>query len=155
MSEKPTSSHAYGIGIIAVIVGVSIGIGYYQMYYLPESLAKPKVSEEILNPPDKIEVKMIVGAGNPDQKDNFVPKLINVQLGVDNRVIWTNDDSTPHTVTPDKPTKDSYSGEFDSPGVVKSGESYEFLFTEAAEIEYHCTPHPWMKGKIVVTKQRF
>jgi plastocyanin len=155
LSSKPTSSHAYGIGIIAILVGTAIGAGYYQMYYLPESLAKPKVSEEILNPPDKIDVKMIVGAGNPDQKDNFVPKLINVQLGVDNRVIWTNDDATPHTVTPDQPYEDSYSGEFDSPGVVKSGEYYEFLFTEAAEIDYHCTPHPWMKGKVVVTKQRF
>jgi len=155
LSGKPTSSHAYGIGIIAVLVGAAIGIGYYQMFYLPESLAKPKVSEEILNPPDKIDVKMIVGASSPDQKDNFVPKLINVQLGVDNRVIWTNDDSTPHTVTPDKPYEDSYSGKFESPGVVKPGQTYEFLFTEDAKIDYHCTPHPWMTGKIEVTKQRF
>lgn len=155
MSSKPTSSHAYGIGIIAVIVGAAIGIGYYQMYYLPESLAKPKVSEEILNPGDKIEVKMIKGSDSPEQKDNFVPKLINAQLGIDNRVIWINDDGTPHTVTPDKSYEDSYSGPFESPGVVKPGERYEFLFTEAAEIDYHCSPHPWMKGKVVVTKQRF
>ncbi len=155
MSSKPTSSHAYGIGIIAVIVGAAIGIGYYQMYYLPESLAKPKVSEEILNPGDKIEVKMIKGSDSPEQKDNFVPKLINAQLGIDNRVIWINDDGTPHTVTPDKSYEDSYSGPFESPGVVKPGEHYEFLFTEAAEIDYHCSPHPWMKGKVVVTKQRF
>jgi plastocyanin len=155
LSSKPTSSHAYGIGIIAVLVGTAIGAGYYQMYYLPESLAKPKVSEEILNPLDKIEVKMIKGSDSPEQKDNFVPKLINVQLGVDNRVIWINDDGTPHTVTPDKPVEDSYSGPFDSPGVVKPGETYEFLFTENAEIDYHCSPHPWMKGKVIVTKQRF
>ncbi len=155
MSNKPTSSHAYGIGVIAVIVGMSIGLGYYQMYYLPESLAKPKVSEAILNPPDKMEIKMIVGAGNSDQKDNFVPKLVNIQLGVDNKAIWTNDDGTAHTVTPDKPFEDAYSGEFGSPGVVKPGESYEFLFTEDAEIDYHCSPHPWMTGKVIVTKQRF
>jgi plastocyanin len=155
LSGKPTSSHAYGIGVIAVIVGISIGIGYYQMYYLPESLAKPKVSEEILNPPDKMEIAMIMGSDSQEQKDNFVPKLVNIQLGVDNRAIWVNNDITAHTVTPDKAYADSYSGEFGSSGVVKPGESYEFLFTEAAEISYHCSPHPWMIGKVVVTKQRF
>lgn len=155
LSSKPTSSHAYGIGIITLLVGVSIGVGYYQIYYLPESMAKPKVSEAILNPSDEIEVKIVEGSGNPEQKDNYIPKTINVQLGIDNRVIWVNYDATPHTVSPNKATEDSYSGEFGSPGVVKPGEKYEFLFTEDTEIEYHCSPHPWMKGKVVVTKQRF
>jgi plastocyanin len=155
LSIKPTSSHAYGIGIIAMIVGVSVGIGYYQLYYIPESLAKPAVSHEILEPVGKTDIKMILGSANMDQKDNFVPKLVNIQLGIDNHVIWTNDDDTAHTVTPDHRIADSYSGEFGSPGVIKAGETYEFLFTEANEIEYHCEPHPWMKGKLVITKQRF
>ena len=42
-----------------------------------------------------------------------------------------------------------YSGDFGSTGVIKPGEIYEFLFTEAppnipVTIEYHCDPHPWM-----------
>lgn len=155
MSLKATSSHAYGIGIIAMIVGLSIGIAYYQMYYLPESLAKPKVSHEILEPVDVTEISMIPGSANTEQKDNFVPKLVNIQLGVDNHVIWTNNDDVAHTVTPDHRAEDSYSGEFGSTGVVMPGETYEFLFTEAHEIEYHCEPHPWMKGTLVITKQRF
>jgi len=155
LSSKPTSSHAYGIGIIAMIVGVSIGIGYYQLYYLPELTAKPKVSEEILNPSQSTKLEMIKGSSSPEQKENFVPKLVSIQLGVDNKVIWTNYDETPHTVTPDKEFVDKYSGEFGSPGVVKPGMTYEFLFTEDAKIGYHCAPHPWMKGSLEVTKQRF
>ncbi|CAE6486850.1 Copper binding protein, plastocyanin/azurin family [Candidatus Nitrosotenuis uzonensis] len=155
MSNTPTSSHAYGIGIIAVIVGVAMGIGYYQMYYLPEESAKPSVSHEILEPVDVTKIEIIPGSALPDQKDNFVPKLVNIQLGIDNKVIWTNSDDTPHTVTPDHKVADSYSGVFGSPGVIKAGETYEFLFTEAHEIEYHCQPHPWMKGKLIITKQRF
>ena len=81
--------------------------------------------------------------------------LVSIQLGVDNKVIWTNYDETPHTVTPDKEFVDKYSGEFGSPGVVKPGMTYEFLFTEDAKIGYHCAPHPWMKGSLEVTKQRF
>lgn len=155
MSGKPTSSHAYGIGIIAIIVGASIGIGYYQLYYLPELTAKPKVSKEILEPVQATNIEMILGSASPEQKDNFVPKLVPIQLGIDNKVIWTNKDETAHTVTPDKEYEDSYSGNFGSPGVVKPGATYEFLFTEDAKISYHCQPHPWMKGSLEVTKQRF
>lgn len=155
MSNTPTSSHAYGIGIIAMIVGVSIGVAYYQMYYLPEMSAKPSVSHEILEPAFTTKIDIIPGSGLPDQKDNFVPKLVNIQLGVDNHIIWTNSDEVAHTVTPDHNMEDSYSGKFGSPGVIMPGATYEFLFTEAHVVEYHCTPHPWMKGKLEITKQRF
>ena len=156
--SKPTSSHAYGIGIIAVIVGLAAGISYYQLYYLPELTAKPKISEEILNPLEGTIIDMIKGSSNPEQQDNFVPKLVNIQLGIDNMVVWENIDDTPHTVTADSGHEytDKYSGKFGSVGVVKPGEIYEFLFTEPeVEIDYHCEPHPWMKGKLIITKARF
>lgn len=156
--SKPTSSHAYGIGIIAVIVGLAAGISYYQLYYLPELTAKPKISEEILNPLEETIINMIKGSSNPEQQDSFVPKLVNIQLGIDNMVVWENIDDTPHTVTADSGHEytDKYSGKFDSVGVVKPGEKYEFLFTEPeVEIDYHCEPHPWMKGKLIITKARF
>ena len=40
-------------------------------------------------------------------------------------------------------------------GVIKPGNTYEFLFTEPQEIPYHCEPHPWMTGKIIVEISRF
>lgn len=42
-----------------------------------------------------------------------------------------------------------------TPGVIKSGKSYEFLFTEPATINYQCLPHPWMQGTITIEKNRF
>lgn len=156
MSSETKSSPAYGIGIMTVIVGVAAGIVFYQGFYLPESLEKPSVDEHILHPSqDENHIGIIVGSALTDQEDNFVPKLVNVQLGIDNRVIWTNDDETPHSVTADHKYADGYSGQFGTPQLLKMGETYEFLFTEEAEIEYHCSPHPWMKGKLVITKQRF
>lgn len=137
------------------MVGLSFGLMYYQTFYLPESIAKPTVSHEIMEPIKSTVIEIITGSSSPEQQDNFVPKLVNIQLGIDNHVIWSNIDDTPHTVTPDHRELDSYSGDFGSSGVIKPGDTYEFLFTETHEFEYHCDPHPWMTGKIIVTKQRF
>ena len=151
----PTSSHAYGIGAIAMIVALSASVIFYTSFYLPESLAKPSVDEHVLHPVEETVINIIPGSASPEQQDNYVPKLVNIQLGIDNHVIWDNTDDTPHTVTPDHRADDAYSGSFGSPGVVKPGEKYEFLFTEEHEIEYHCQPHPWMTGKLIITKARF
>ena len=153
--SQTTSSPAYGIGIITLVIGLSVSIGYYQMFYLPEQSAKPAVSEHILHPTAETIIKIIPGSALEEQQDNFVPKLVNIQLGIDNHLIWINDDDVAHTVTPDHRSADSYSGDFGSTGVVLPGESYEFLFTESQTIPYHCQPHPWMTGTVVVTKQRF
>jgi len=153
--SQTTSSPAYGIGIITIVIGISVGIGYYQMFYLPEQSEKPSVSEHILHPTTENTIKIISGSASESQQDNFVPKLVNIQLGIDNHLIWVNDDDVAHTVTPDHRAEDSYSGPFGSTGVVLPGESYEFLFTESTEVTYHCEPHPWMTGTLIITKQRF
>ncbi len=152
--SSPTSSHAYGIGVIALIIGMSVSIVFYTSFYVPESLAKPSVSEHILNPEKDLIIEIVLGAVIDGNK-NYVPNQAKALLTIDNKVIWKNLDDTPHTVTPDHRASDSYSGDFGSIGVVKSGESFEFLFTEPQEIHYHCEPHPWMTGSITIEKSRF
>jgi len=152
--SAPTSSHAYGIGLIALIIGMSASVVFYTSFYLPESLAKPSVSEHILHPEKDFLIDIVKGAvieGN----ENYVPNKPTITLEIDNNVIWTNNDDTAHTVTPDHRQSDAYSGEFGSPGVLKPGDTYEFLFTEPQEVPYHCQPHPWMTGKITVEVSRF
>jgi plastocyanin len=152
--SSPTSSHAYGIGLIALIIGMSASVVFYTSFYLPESLAKPSVSEHILNPQKDFLIDIVKGAvieGN----ENYVPNKPTITLEIDNRVIWTNNDDTAHTVTPDHRQSDAYSGDFGSTGVLKPGDTYEFLFTEPQEVPYHCQPHPWMTGKITVEVSRF
>ncbi len=149
-----TTSHAYGIGVIALIIGMSVSIVFYTSFYVPESLAKPSVSDHILNPEKDLIIEIVLGAVI-DGNENYVPNQAKAILTIDNKVIWKNLDDTPHTVTPDHRASDSYSGDFGSIGVVKSGDSFEFLFTEAQEIHYHCEPHPWMTGSITIEKSRF
>ena len=159
-----TTGSQYGVGLITLLVAASIAVGYYQMYWLPEQLAKPAVDEHVLHPDGETVVNIIMGSATPEQKDNYMPKTIQVQLTIDNRVIWKNVDEVPHTVTPDSydpdEITDPYSGEFGSVGVLMPGDEYEFLFTKAPPngawvITYHCHPHPWMTGTIEVTKSRF
>ena len=153
--SSPTSSHAYGIGVIALVIAMSATMVFYTSFYLPESLAKPSVSDHILHPEEASFIIEIVPGAVIEGNENYVPNKAKALLTFTNNVVWQNNDDTAHTVTPDHRHSDSYSGDFGSPGVMKPGDSYEFLFTEPQEVHYHCQPHPWMTGSIIVEKSRF
>jgi plastocyanin len=72
----------------------------------------------------------------------FSPATIKVKKGT--TVTWTNNDSIGHTVT-------GLNGGPDSE-LLDNGESYTFTFNETGTFEYKCTPHPQMKGEVVVTE---
>jgi plastocyanin len=134
--------------LIAVIIGAAVGVSYYQLYFIPELNAKPIIPDKVLHPGDKTVITIVPGAENQAQEANFVPKTPDIQLGINNLVIWKNTGDVAHTVTPDTPFKDSYSGAFGSPGVIMSGKEYQFLFTGEEKVSYHCEPHPWMRGTV-------
>ena len=85
-ATETSSSHAYGIGILVVIVGLGVTIGWYTMYWLPEENTKVTVDEHILHPSGETIINMIEGSASPEQVDNYVPKLVQVQLTIDNHV---------------------------------------------------------------------
>jgi plastocyanin len=71
----------------------------------------------------------------------FSPSSLRAQKGAGIKV--ANDDSAAHTVTAD----DGHS--FDS-GTVDPGASTTIRAPAAGTYSYHCTIHPFMKGKLVV-----
>ncbi len=58
-------------------------------------------------------------------------------------VSWFNADTVGHSVTSDD-------GTFDS-GVLQPGDRWTWTFSQPGTYTYHCTPHPYMTGTIVVT----
>ncbi|MBI2529785.1 MAG: cupredoxin family copper-binding protein [Candidatus Diapherotrites archaeon] len=70
----------------------------------------------------------------------FSPAQLTIKRG--DSIIWTNLDSVAHTATSD-------TGAFDS-GALGKNASWIRTFNEAGTFEYHCTPHPYMKAKIIV-----
>ena len=69
----------------------------------------------------------------------FFPAVDNVSNGT--RVIWTNKDSTPHTIT---------GKDFDS-GPISQSQAFSHTFNKTGTFEYHCTIHSNMNGNVIVT----
>ena len=153
--EQVRENYAAGISMVAFIIAVGVSLGYYQFVYLPEANAKPRVSEEIANPPDAVQVSIAEGSSLPSNPEFFVPKDARGALGLDNKIVWTNTDTTAHTVTTDTDFNDKLNGKFDSMesiGLIPPGQTFEFTFTEEGDFPYHCEPHPWMTGKVEIVK---
>jgi plastocyanin len=74
-------------------------------------------------------------------KFTFAPQTLTIPSGT--TVIFENDDHVPHTVV-DK------GGGFQSK-TLETGDKFTKQFTTAGTIEYICSLHPHMAGKIVVT----
>ena len=153
-------NHAAGISVIAFIVAVAVSMGYYQFVYIPQANARPILPEEVIAPPEVLKISISEGSAVETNPRFFVPADARGTIGVQNKVVWANEDTVPHTVTSDDDYKDAYSGVFDSrerpeeeggPFVMPAKE-YEFLFTQAGQYSYHCEPHPWMKGKVEIVE---
>ena len=74
------------------------------------------------------------------QSFTFSPENITVTVGT--QVTWTNLDNVGHTAT-------ALDSSFDS-GLLNNGESFTFQFDQPGTFEYRCTPHPSMRGIIIV-----
>lgn len=149
------NNQAAGISIVAFIIAVTASMAYYQFVYLKEANAKPQLPAEVLNPPDSVKISILPGSSQPSQLKNFDPKEARGTLGINNKIIWTNTDTTAHSVTSDNQYKDQINGPFnsiDSIGLVLPQKTFEFTFTKDGEYAYHCEPHPWMTGKVIIVK---
>jgi len=85
-----------------------------------------------------------VAATMVDIKDYaFSPAVIKVKVG--DTVTWTNQDTVHHNVVADTPSSDAPNGP-----LIGKGETYSFKFTKAGTYTYHCQPHTYMHGTVVV-----
>lgn len=147
--------NAAGISIVAFIIAVGVSIGYYQYVYVLAVNARPILPEEIVNPSESKTVTIVEGSFIQTQQQNFVPKEVRATIGIDNKIIWQNNDTVAHSVTSDDEYVDQINGKFDSMdtiGLVPPGETFEFTFTKVGKYPYYCVPHPWMTGTIEVVE---
>ena len=81
-------------------------------------------------------------AGNSVTIMNFAFSPLTLTVKTGTKVTWTNKDTVTHTVTADN-------GAFNS-GLLPSGNSFSFTFTQAGTYSYHCNIHHSMMATIVV-----
>jgi plastocyanin len=70
----------------------------------------------------------------------FGPNRIEIAAGT--TITWTNNDPLAHTITADDRSWDS--------GEIAPGQTWSHTFTQPGEFAFHCTPHPFMRGVLVV-----
>ena len=107
----------------------------------------------------------VAGGANPVQRfrlhsdgaerePEVVPRIVDVEIrqfgfsgdtvrvSAGTEIRWTNRDPVPHTSTAEN-------GEWESP-LIEPGKWYTFRFDNAGTFAYYCTPHPFMRGVVVV-----
>lgn len=107
--------------------------------------AEPAAEEEGAKASTKAKPKpkraKAAGTSNVTISDyRFTAATVTVVVG--DTVTWTNDGPSSHSAT-------ASNGEFDT-GIFPKGQSRSETFDTAGTIAYICTPHPYMKGTIVV-----
>jgi plastocyanin len=86
-------------------------------------------------------IRILPGAGVTNATDTYEQKVITVKAGT--TVAWLNTDpDTVHNVGDD-------GGAFKS-SLMKNGEGWSYTYTKKGVYPFHCLPHPWMKGTVVV-----
>jgi len=116
-------------------------IGY--LVILPNSAYTNRTTTSTAAPaPKSASVNIVAGAGTNTSSKGYTPVTVTVVLGANNTVVWTNNDSSPHTVT-------ANDGSFTS-GNLAPGQTYSFTFTAPGTYTYHCTYHPWMVATVIV-----
>jgi plastocyanin len=87
---------------------------------------------------DAVPQALVEGSPTDINSWNFA-----ASVPVGGTITWTNQGSQGHSVT-------AGDGSFDS-GVVAPGASATIQFDTPGVFAYVCTPHPWMKGTVVVS----
>lgn len=113
--------------------------------------ATHEIAKEVMDLTNQTQVQM-------DIKE-FAYSKSNIRIKKGTTVTWTNRDDIQHNVMlehegsdvpHDPPTRDQIDpNEFAGP-LLKKGESYSFTFNNVTDNAYHCSPHPFMKGKVTV-----
>lgn len=101
------------------------------------------VTQPLIQPKSKTEEAKVSAVKIDINGFKFVPAKITVKKGT--IVEWTNRDLIVHTVTADTADTAGPNSEF-----LNQGKTYSHAFNEIGVFNYHCKPHPFMKGAIEV-----
>ena len=123
--------------ILAILMIFAVACSSYQT-------SAPAQTQAPAQPAAPAETKPAASSGNAVsvtiQGFKFNPADVTVKVG--DTVVWTNQDSAPHTV-------ESADGMLKSDELSK-GDTYSWTAKKAGKHDYHCGIHPSMKGSVTV-----
>ena len=98
---------------------------------------------------EQVSISLPQGSGVPgcdETNECYLPYMVTINPG--DEVVWSNDDSAPHTVT--SGTDTTADGIFDS-SMLMADKTFAHTFDTLGEYDYFCLVHPWMVGQVFVT----
>jgi plastocyanin len=104
----------------------------------PPAGAQPSVQQTVVN---NVDAALTPVNSVPVTINNFSFSPADLTVTKGTTVVWTNQDTPPHTITS--------AGLFDS-GNISTGGTFSYTFKEAGTFNYNCTIHPSMKGSVTV-----
>ena len=123
-----------GVAGILLLIGTVLGLRSGSSNQ-SEQKVTTSTSESIPTDPNSISINDF----------SFNPEKLTIKKGT--KVTWTNNDDARHDIAPTSGASD-----FVASKLLAKGESYEFTFNTVGTYTYKCSPHPYMKGTIVVTE---
>jgi plastocyanin len=134
-SGAPGRGFYLAIGLVMLVVGTLV----------VAALAVP-IQPQVPKQVPKTGIIMPSGAGSSQL--NFSPAKVTLEIGVNNTVTWTNDDSIAHTV---KSESIPASAQAFSSALLNATQTFSVTLTVAGTYTYECTLHPgFMQASIVV-----
>ena len=133
-----TNLNTYSLGFSAAIV--------LTILLIPPSYIL-SVHAQLVYMDEVVEVKISNGSSAVNNTQFYAPPEVQVAAG--SSIKWTNDDNVIHTVTQGKPSEGGNSTGFNS-GPIQPGGTFVHFFDESGTVDYFCTIHPYMIGKVIV-----
>lgn len=90
------------------------------------------------------------GSSVPENGSNFTPETIMVMIGINNTVVWVNQDTVPGSVRANDQSDPDFFTAASKPIFILPGDEFRYTFTQPGEFDYHSEPHPWKHGTVIV-----
>lgn len=162
--------------VLAIAASITVTvIASISLFVLPDNRSTCFSCPEISTPSSQLLVKnnssvqnvthVIIpqGAENPSLGKNYEPQHIQVIIGINNTVRWTNNDTVMGNIVADNSDDPDFYNATNhispvdehgrTPNFLKTGESFSYAFTHIGYFGYHSEPHPWMRGWVLVLPQ--
>lgn len=127
-----------------LLVGMTIQVAAADVREPPDTALKSEVmvfveaDDEVL-PEDVVKVSI--------SKFKYKPAEITIEPGT--VVLWINEDPMGHNAAFVAGNIDDVEQDLAGP-IVGQGERFAVRFNESGRYDYYCTPHPFMKGVVIV-----
>jgi plastocyanin len=147
--------------LISLGIGTALSVASLDWSQLPTVMQLGSTESQITSETtagtlitDEISIEILEGSSVPDNP-SYEPYSLMVNR--DDLVTWANADSAPHTVTSGAGLDDPESGKLFDSGSLGQGQKFSMPVEQLVEqvpagtiLDYYCTVHPFMKGKITV-----